>query len=142
MKLKAKQILGLDSLNYIPKTGNTVSTPASSIYSTLISGGTLYGDGSNLIGITTTDYYVTGGTFTGTTLTLNRQNGPVFITGFTSSSGGGTFTGGTVDGFTTFTNGLSASTISATSFTGDGSGLTNVTSSNVSSKLFNYYNFI
>jgi hypothetical protein len=140
MRLKAKQILGLDTLNYIPKSGNTSTTIANSLYATTISGGTLYGDGSNLTGIN--DFYVTGGTFSGTTLTLDRQNGSVVITGFTSSSGGGTFTGGTVDGFTTFTNGLSATTISATSISGDGSGLTNVTSTNISSKLFNYYNFI
>ena len=48
-----------------------------------VSATTYYGDGSNLTGIN--DFYVTGGTFSGTTLTLNRQNGSVVITGFTSS---------------------------------------------------------
>ena len=84
MRLKAKQIIGLDSLNYIPKSGNTSTTIANSLYATTISGGTLYGDGSNLTGIN--DFYVTGGTFSGTTLTLDRQNGSVVITGFTSTS--------------------------------------------------------
>lgn len=53
----------------------------STISATTISGGTLYGDGSNLTGI-----------------------------------GGGSFTGGTVTGPTNFTNGLSANTISATTY--------------------------
>jgi hypothetical protein len=61
---------------------------------------------------------------------------------YSSSIIGGSseFTGGTVSGATNFTNGLTANTISSTTFTGDGSGLTNVT--NPSSKLFSYYNFI
>lgn len=39
-----------------------------------------------------TDYYVTGGTYNAltNTLTLNRQNGSVIVTGFTSGGGGGT----------------------------------------------------
>lgn len=49
-----------------------------------ISATTFYGNGQYLTGIN--DYYVTGGTFSGTTLTLNRQNGLVTITGFTSTS--------------------------------------------------------
>ena len=40
--------------------------------------------------------------------------------------GGNAFTGGTVVGFTTFLNGLSATTISATTFYGDGSHLTGI----------------
>jgi hypothetical protein len=48
--------------------------------------------------LVTTDFYVTGGTFLGTTLTLNRQNGSVTITGFTSGGGSGIFTGGTISG--------------------------------------------
>jgi hypothetical protein len=40
--------------------------------------------------------------------------------------GGGTFTGGTVTGPTTFTNGLTANTISATTYYGDGSNLTGI----------------
>ncbi len=48
---------------------------------------TFYGDGSQLTGLVTNDFYVTGGTFDSTTntLTLDRQNGSVTITGFTSS---------------------------------------------------------
>lgn len=51
---------------------------------------TYYGDGSNLTGLVSNDFYVTGGTYVGTTLTLERQNGSVVITGFTS-----VFTGNT-----------------------------------------------
>jgi hypothetical protein len=76
-----------------------------------VSATTFYGNGQYLTGLVTNDFYVTGGTFSGTTLTLNRQNGSVTITGFTSSSGGGTFTGGTVAGATNFTGGLTANTI-------------------------------
>jgi hypothetical protein len=60
-----------------------------SISGATISGGTFYGNGSNLTGIN--DYYVTGGTFSSGTLTLNRQNGSLTVTGFTSSD---TFTTG------------------------------------------------
>lgn len=64
-------------------TGLTVSGALSA---TTFSGGTYYGNGSGLTGIN--DYYVTGGTFSANTLTLNRQNGSVTITGFTSGAGG------------------------------------------------------
>ena len=43
---------------------------------------TYYGDGSNLTGVP--NFYVTGGTYSNGTLTLNRQNGSVTITGFTT----------------------------------------------------------
>ena len=65
--------------------GNSVVN--GTLTATTISGGTFYGNASNLTG--TPDNYVTGGTFDGSTLTLNRQNGSVTFTGFTvvSSSG-------------------------------------------------------
>ena len=75
-----------------------------------LSATTLYGNGQYLTGLVTNDFYVTGGTFVGTTLTLNRQNGSVIITGFTSSGGGGSvFTGGTISGNLTISS-LSGST--------------------------------
>jgi hypothetical protein len=49
-----------------------------------VSATTYFGDGSNLTGITTDDNYVTGGTLNSGTLTLERQNGIVIITGFTT----------------------------------------------------------
>ena len=63
------------------------------------------------------DYFVTGGTYDSNTgiVTFSNTSGSSFnISGFTS--GGGTFTGGTVSGETNFTNGLTANTISATTY--------------------------
>ena len=48
-----------------------------------VSATTYFGDGSNLTGISSDDNYVTGGTLNNGTLTLERQNGIVTITGFT-----------------------------------------------------------
>ena len=147
------------------------------ISATTISGGTLYGDGSNLIGISTQDVFVTGGTYSnGTAIFTNNTGGTFNVTGFTTgntlqqvlvngniSNGNNiimsesdniifkyagynnsintntltsnrvilfpdnsgtvallsdiqTFTGGTVTGATNFTNGLTANTISATTY--------------------------
>lgn len=62
-------------------TGNILVTGS-------VSATTFYGDGQYLTGISSSDNYVTGGTFNSSTntLTLNRQNGSVTITGFTSSA--------------------------------------------------------
>ena len=91
-----------------------------SVSATTISGTTFYGDGSNLTGISSEDNFVTGGTFTTNTLTLNRQNGSVTITGFTSDSN--TFvTGFTYNDANTFTisdNNGSAFTASINILTG------------------------
>jgi hypothetical protein len=58
---------------------------------------------------------ITGGTYSGTTLYLVTNSGnTIEISGF--STGGGSFTGGTVSGATNFTNGLTANTISATTY--------------------------
>ena len=73
--------------------GTSGSISATTFNGNTFSGGTYYGDGSNLTGISTDDNYVTGGTFSTNTLTLNRQNGSVTITGFTSDSN--TFVTGT-----------------------------------------------
>ena len=76
----------------------------------------LYGDGSNLTGIVTTDNYVTGATYSNGTLTLNRQNGSVTVNGFQTTDfyvTGGTYSNGslvlnrqngsvTVNGFTDY----------------------------------------
>ena len=71
----------------------------------VLSGVTYYGDGSNLSGISTDNFYVTGGTFLSETLTLNRNDGnSVIVTGFTSGSGnnitvvtGSTYSASTTD---------------------------------------------
>ena len=86
---------------------------------------TFYGNGQYLTGIN--DFYVTGGTFdSGTnTLTLNRQNGFVTVTGFTSGGSGSTsdgnylpLSGGTIYGNLTVTgNTILNSTTATTLYT-------------------------
>jgi len=62
--------------------------------------------------ITSTDVYVTGGTYSnGTSIFTNNTGGTFSVTGFTTP-----FTGGTVSGATNFTNGLTANTISASTY--------------------------
>jgi hypothetical protein len=57
------------------------------ISATTISGGTLYGDGSNLIGISTQDVFVTGGTYSnGTAIFTNNTGGTFNVTGFTTGN--------------------------------------------------------
>lgn len=74
------------------------------------------------------DVYITGGTFSSGTATFTNNTGGTFdITGFGTGSGTA-FTGGTVTGATNFTNGLTANTISATTYYGDGSNLTGIIS--------------
>lgn len=77
-------ISGISSANYYTTSaylsGSTVffnRTDLANAYSVDLSG-------LPVTGSTGTDYYVTGGTFNAGTLTLDRQNGSVTITGFTS----------------------------------------------------------
>ena len=64
--------------------------------------------------ITSTDVYVTGGTYSnGTSIFTNNTGGTFSVTGFSTATN---FTGGTVSGATIFTNGLTATTISATTY--------------------------
>ena len=61
-----------------------------------------------------TDVFVTGGTFSSGTATFRNNTGGTFsVSGFSTGS---SFTGGTVSGSTQFTNGLTATTISATTY--------------------------
>ena len=92
-----------------------------------VNGSTNFTNGlsANTISATTylglpTDVRVTGGTYNyGTAIFSNNTGGTFSVTGFSTSTGGGTtFTGGTVNGSTTFTNGLSADTMSATTIQG------------------------
>ena len=100
---------GGSSGDYLPLSGGTVT------------GSTTFTSGlfSNAISATTyqnlpTDIRVTGGTYFGSTITFSNNTGGTFtVTGITSST---TFTGGTVSGATNFTNGLTANTISATTY--------------------------
>ena len=111
-----------------------------------ISGKTYYGDGSNLTGISGGGFSTSGGTFTGPVifisgLTANTISATTYLnlpldirtTGATYSNGTATFTnnnsttytltgltlpftGGTVTGSTNYINGLTANTISATTY--------------------------
>ncbi len=79
------------------------------INSTIFSGGTYYGDGSQLTGISTTDYYVTGITFNESTyeLTLYRNDGQQLSQSFSILASDLFVTGGTYNpttGVATFTN--------------------------------------
>ena len=86
-----------------------------------VSGATNFTGGltANTISATTylnlpTDVYVTGGTYSaGTTTFTNNTGGTFSVTGFSTTT---PFTGGTVSGATNFTNGLTANTISATTY--------------------------
>lgn len=73
---------------------------------TTISGGTLYGDGSNLSGVSTFDTFVTGGTYTDGSIIFTNNSGNTFtITGLYTGGTDVYVTGGTyLDGVTTFTN--------------------------------------
>ena len=74
---------------------------------------------------------------TGDLITLSAYNGTdVWVNSKTLN---GDYT---INGNLTVTGNTNLGAVSATTFSGDGSGLTNVTSTNPSSKLFNYYNFI
>jgi hypothetical protein len=92
-----------------------------------LSGGTVTGPTNFISGLTTntfsaatylglpTDIFVTGGTYlAGTAEFMNNTGGTFSVSGF-STGGGSTFTGGTVSGPTSFINGLTANTFSATS---------------------------
>jgi hypothetical protein len=100
---------GTTSGDYLPLSGGTVT------------GGTIFQSGltANTISATTyynlpTDVYVTGGTYSAGTATFTNNTGGTFdVTGFSTTT---PFTGGTVSGATNFTNGLTANTISATTY--------------------------
>jgi len=92
-------------------TGGTVTGP------TNFTGGLT----SNTISATTynnlpKDVFVTGGTYSSGTATFTNSTGGTFsVSGFSTSTGD-SFTGGSVSGSTNFTNGLTANTISATTY--------------------------
>ncbi len=73
---------------------------------TTISGGTFYGDGSNLSGISTQDVFVTGGTYSnGDIIFTNNTGGTFDVTGFYTGGTDVFVTGGTYSaGTATFTN--------------------------------------
>ena len=72
---------GVKTTNINNFTGLTVN---GTISATTISGTTLYGDGSNISGVSKQDTFLTGGTYSAGTLTLtNNTGGTVSVSGFT-----------------------------------------------------------
>ena len=106
--ISATTYLNLPSATF---TGGTVTGP------TMFSGGlsaTTF-SATTYLGLPI-DVYITGGTFSSGTATFTNNTGGTFnVSGFGTGSGTA-FTGGTVTGATDFTNGLTANTISATTY--------------------------
>ena len=125
----SNSVLYLKSLTGgVTDNGNTISISggSGSSGSTTFTGGTVSGAtnftgglSANTISATTyqnlpTDIRVTGGTYLNGTATFTNNTGGTFtVSGFSTST---SFTGGTVTGATNFTGGLSANTISATTY--------------------------
>ncbi len=102
--------------NTIINLGENIIVFNGNLLAPSVSATTFYGDGSNLTGISKQDIFVTGGTYNnGTIIFTNNTGGTFSVSGFSITT---PFTGGTVSGATIFTNGLSASTISATTYNG------------------------
>ena len=103
------QTIQTDVSNKLDKSGGTITG------NLIINSGLT----ANTISATTyqnlpTDIRVTGGTYSNGTATFTNNTGETFnVTGFTTP-----FTGGTVTGATNFTGGLTANTISATTYQG------------------------
>jgi len=73
---------GVKTTNINNFTGLTVN---GTISATTISGTTLYGNGSNITGVSKQDTFLTGGTYSAGTLTLtNNTGGTVSVSGFSS----------------------------------------------------------
>ncbi len=93
-----------------------------------VNGATRFTNGLSATTISATTYYnlpidvfVTGGTYSnGSAIFRNNTGGTFTVTGFTtgSTASSGTFTGGTVSGATNFLNGITATTVSATTYYG------------------------
>lgn len=97
--------------NIFSSTINTMTglTVSGSISAATISGGTFYGDGSNLSGISTQDLYITGMTFNSANydLSIARNDSAIFTQNLAILSSDVNITGGTYNsntGVATFTN--------------------------------------
>ena len=111
--------------------GTSGSISATTFNGDTFSGGTFYGDGSNLTGITDNDTFVTGFTYDNSNnLTISRNDGTGFTTNFSTMSGltvNGTLSATTLDGSTILSGGTNLLTIiddrdtfvTGTTFTGN-----------------------
>lgn len=101
---------GSSSGNFLPLSGGTVTGPT--IFTSGLTANTF--SASTYLGLPI-DIRVTGATKSGTVATFTNNTGGTFtLTGLTDTI----FTGGTVTGATTFTGGLTANTISSTTYNG------------------------
>ncbi len=113
--------------DYLPLSGGTVTGTTfftNGLSANTISGGAFYGNGSGLTGLT--DIYVTGATFSGTSLIISRNESQPNITATISTV---SLSGALASvSFNIATSGsISASTFSGGTFIGNGSGLTGTT---------------
>lgn len=115
----------INTFNIYDNSGNTFSASITTLSATTISGGTLYGDGSNLTGIPSAE--VTGYTYD------NANTFTIFdSTGGTFSATINNLTGLTVNGV------ISATTISGGTLYGDGSNLTGISTQDTRVTGFTY----
>ena len=95
--------------------GTSGSISATTFNGDTFSGGTFYGDGSNLTGITDNDKFITGFTYDNSNnLTISRNDGTGFTTNISTMSGltvNGTLSATTLDGGTILSGGTSLLTI-------------------------------
>ena len=105
--------------SFVHGTGSTASAAGSIVL------------GSNLSGVSSNTVYVNKLNINSLPAGTSINNLGIDSSGniIIGSAGGATFTGGTVSGATNFTNGLTATTISATTYYGDGSNLTGIAAS-------------
>jgi len=112
----------------VPLVGNGSGLTGITASSTPFTGGTVTGtttftgslSATTYLGLPT-DIRVTGGTYSNGTATFTNNTGGTFnVTGFSTP-----FTGGTVTGATTFTGGVTANTMSATTYSGNAASMTN-----------------
>ena len=136
--------------------GTSGSISATTFNGDTFSGGTFYGDGSNLTGITDNNTFVTGGTYNPSTVDLDfsgntgflpfsvdvsalKDDTNTFVTGFTYDDiNTFTITDNTGSAFTASVNVLSATTISGGTLFGDGSNLTGISTENTTITGFTY----
>ena len=95
--------------------GTSGSISATTFNGDTFSGGTFYGDGSNLTGITDNDKFITGFTYDNSNnLTISRNDGTGFTTNISTMSGltvNGTLSATTLDGGTILSGGTNLLTI-------------------------------
>jgi hypothetical protein len=122
----SNNIATISQLNGGPTLSIAINTMTGLTVNGSLSATTFYGDGSHLSGISTTDTYTTGFTYSNNIATINENNGGPALSIVIN-----TMTGLTVNG-----------SLSATTFYGDGSHLSGISSVNTYATAFTYSNNI